>query len=74
VATSTGGRWPGLFVWPRPNDPISNYWVKQLPCSGGSRPRFDILFWNADTTRMTAGLHRDFLQMGVTNALVHPAE
>ena len=39
----------------------------------GQKPApFDILFWNADTTRMTAGLHRDFLQLGLANALVKP--
>jgi len=41
---------------------------------GRKPPPFDILFWNADTTRMTAGLHRDFLQLGVSNALVRPGE
>ena len=39
---------------------------------GKKPPRFDILFWNADTTRMTAGLHRDFLELGAANALVEP--
>ncbi len=33
---------------------------------------FDILFWNADTTRMAAGLHRDFLELGAGNTLVQP--
>ena len=39
---------------------------------GREPPPFDILFWNADTTRMTAALHRDFLQLGVTNGLARP--
>ncbi|HEY4700627.1 MAG TPA: alpha/beta fold hydrolase, partial [Streptosporangiaceae bacterium] len=61
-----------VFAWLRPNDLIWNYWVNNY-LLGKKPPAFDILFWNADTTRMTAGLHRDFLQLGAANALVHPA-
>ena len=60
-----------VFAWLRPNDLIWNYWVNNY-LLGRQPPRFDILFWNADTTRMAAGLHRDFLQMGVTNGLTRP--
>jgi polyhydroxyalkanoate synthase len=60
-----------VFAWLRPNDLIWNYWVNNY-LLGRKPPAFDILFWNADTTRMTAGLHRDFLQLGVTNALTSP--
>jgi len=60
-----------VFAWLRPNDLIWNYWVNNY-LLGRTPPPFDILFWNADTTRMTAGLHRDFLQLGATNALVQP--
>ncbi|MGO9221304.1 MAG: PHA/PHB synthase family protein [Streptosporangiaceae bacterium] len=60
-----------VFAWLRPNDLVWNYWVNNY-LLGREPPPFDILFWNADTTRMTAGLHRDFLQMGVTNGLVRP--
>ena len=60
-----------VFAWLRPNDLIWNYWVNNY-LLGRKPPPFDILFWNADTTRMTAGLHRDFLQLGATNALVRP--
>jgi polyhydroxyalkanoate synthase len=60
-----------VFAWLRPNDLIWNYWVNNY-LLGRKPPAFDILFWNADTTRMTAGLHRDFLRLGVTNALVKP--
>src|SRR6266699_1991022 len=60
-----------VFAWLRPNDLIWNYWVNNY-LLGRKPPPFDILFWNADTTRMTAGLHRDFLQLGVSNALVRP--
>ena len=60
-----------VFAWLRPNDLVWNYWVNNY-LLGREPPPFDILFWNADTTRMTAGLHRDFLQMGVTNGLTRP--
>ena len=60
-----------VFAWLRPNDLVWNYWVNDY-LLGRKPPPFDILFWNADTTRMTAALHRDFLQMGVTNGLVRP--
>jgi polyhydroxyalkanoate synthase subunit PhaC len=60
-----------VFAWLRPNDLIWNYWVNNY-LLGRKPPPFDILFWNADTTRMTAGLHRDFLELGVTNGLVRP--
>jgi len=60
-----------VFAWLRPNDLIWNYWVNNYLLGRTPSP-FDILSWNADTTRMTAGLHRDFLQMGVSNALTRP--
>ena len=60
-----------VFAWLRPNDLIWNYWVNNY-LLGRKPPKFDILFWNADTTRMTAGLHRDFLRLGAANALVTP--
>jgi polyhydroxyalkanoate synthase len=60
-----------VFAWLRPNDLIWNYWVNNY-LLGKKPPAFDILFWNADTTRMTAGLHRDFLELGAANALASP--
>jgi polyhydroxyalkanoate synthase subunit PhaC len=60
-----------VFAWLRPNDLIWNYWVNTY-LLGRKPPPFDILFWNADTTRMTAALHRDFLHLGVTNGLARP--
>jgi polyhydroxyalkanoate synthase subunit PhaC len=62
-----------VFAWLRPNDLIWNYWVNNY-LLGRKPPPFDILFWNADTTRMTAGLHKDFLELGAANALVSPGE
>src|SRR5580700_9727524 len=60
-----------VFAWLRPNDLIWNYWVNNY-LLGKKPPAFDILYWNADTTRMAAGLHRNFLELGAANALVRP--
>ncbi|HSV40593.1 MAG TPA: alpha/beta fold hydrolase, partial [Nocardioidaceae bacterium] len=62
-----------VFAWLRPNDLIWNYWVNNY-LLGKKPPAFDILFWNADTTRMSAQLHRDFLEVALRNKLVHPGE
>ncbi len=60
-----------VFAWLRPGDLIWSYWVNNY-LEGRKPPPFDILYWNADTTRMTAGLHRDFVRLAVDNALTHP--
>ena len=61
----------GVFAWLRPNDLIWNYWVNNY-LLGKRPPAFDVLFWNSDTTRMAAGLHRDFIRMTLENALTKP--
>jgi polyhydroxyalkanoate synthase len=66
-----GRRLAEIFAWLRPSDLIWNYWVNNY-LQGREPARFDILFWNADTTRMTAGLHRDFVRAAVDNALASP--
>jgi polyhydroxyalkanoate synthase len=60
-----------VFAWLRPGDLIWNYWVNNY-LLGREPARFDILFWNADTTRMTAGLHRDFVRAALSNSLTSP--
>jgi len=60
-----------VFAWLRPGDLIWNYWVNNY-LLGKRPPAFDILFWNADTTRMAAGLHADFVDLAVENKLVRP--
>jgi class II poly(R)-hydroxyalkanoic acid synthase len=60
-----------VFAWLRPNDLVWNYWVNNY-LQGKPPPAFDILYWNADTTRMTAGLHRDFIDVAVQNSLTRP--
>jgi polyhydroxyalkanoate synthase len=63
----------GVFAWLRPNDLIWNYWVNNY-LLGKNPPAFDVLYWNADTTRMPAGLHRDFMKLSLDNSIVHPGE
>lgn len=60
-----------VFAWLRPNDLIWNYWVNNY-LQGRRPPAFDILYWNADTTRMPAKLHRDFLTLAMANGLTRP--
>ena len=60
-----------VFAWLRPNDLVWNYWVESYLLGEAPKP-FDVLFWNADTTRMSAGLHRDFIDLAQRNALVDP--
>jgi polyhydroxyalkanoate synthase len=60
-----------VFAWLRPNDliwnyVINNYWLGKEP------PAFDILYWNQDTVRLAAGLHRDFVMLAMRNALAQP--
>jgi polyhydroxyalkanoate synthase len=58
-----------VFAWLRPGDLVWNYWVNNY-LLGKKPPAFDILFWNADTTRMAAGLHADFVDLAMDNTLV----
>ena len=60
-----------MFAWLRPTDLVWRYWVNNY-VQGRPPAPFDVLFWNADSTRMAAALHRDFVLMGVNNALVTP--
>jgi polyhydroxyalkanoate synthase len=60
-----------VFAWLRPGDLIWNYWVNNY-LLGKKPPAFDILFWNADTTRMSATLHADFVDLAMDNKLVTP--
>ncbi len=60
-----------VFAWLRPDDLIWNYWVNNY-LQGKTPPPFDILYWNADTTRMPAALHRNFIEIAMANALTRP--
>ena len=60
-----------VFLWLRPNDLIWPYVVNNW-LLGKEPPAFDILYWNADTTRMPAALHRDFVEISTDNSLRRP--
>lgn len=62
-----------IFAWLRPNDLIWNYWVSNY-LQGQTPPAFDVLYWNADTTRMSAGLHADFLDGAIEGSLATPGK
>ncbi|GAB3787613.1 PHA/PHB synthase family protein [Nocardioides ungokensis] len=62
-----------VFAWLRPRDLVWNYWVNNY-LLGKRPPAFDILFWNSDTTRMTAALHADFVDLAMENLLTRPGE
>jgi polyhydroxyalkanoate synthase len=68
-----GAQLAEVFAWLRPNDLVWNYWVNNY-LQGKPPPNFDILFWNADTTRMSAALHRDFIDIAIGNALTEPGK
>jgi polyhydroxyalkanoate synthase len=45
---------------------VNNYLLGKEP------PAFDVLYWNQDTVRLAAGLHRDFIKNGLENAIARP--
>jgi poly[(R)-3-hydroxyalkanoate] polymerase subunit PhaC len=61
------------FAWLRPGDLVWNYWVNNY-LLGNKPPAFDILFWNADTTRVSARLHADFVDLALDNKLATPGK
>ncbi|ANS24867.1 poly(3-hydroxyalkanoate) synthetase [Rhodococcus opacus] len=60
-----------MFAWLRPTDLVWRYWVNNY-VQGRAPAAFDVLFWNSDTTRMAAALHRDLVLLGLRNALTTP--
>jgi polyhydroxyalkanoate synthase len=45
---------------------VNNYLLGKEP------PAFDILYWNQDSVRLAAGLHRDFIRLALENSLARP--
>ncbi|MDM0115230.1 alpha/beta fold hydrolase [Variovorax sp. J22R133] len=66
-----GAEMARVFAWLRPNDLIWNYWVNNY-LLGSDPPAFDILYWNADTTRLPAAFHANILDIMSESPFVHP--
>jgi polyhydroxyalkanoate synthase len=60
------------FAWLRPNDLVWNYWVNNY-LLGQDPPAFDILAWNADTTRLSTAFHRQLMDIVAENQMARPA-
>jgi polyhydroxyalkanoate synthase len=60
-----------IFAWLRPNDLVWNYWVNNY-LLGKDPPAFDILYWNADSTRLPAKFHADLLDAYSENTFLKP--
>jgi polyhydroxyalkanoate synthase len=67
----SGDELASMFAWLRPNDLIWNYWVNNY-LLGNKPPAFDILAWNADTTRLPGQFHCDLLDLIDKNPYVRP--
>lgn len=61
------------FAWLRPNDLIWNYVINNY-LMGEDPPAFDVLFWNADATNLSATLMGDFLRLYETLAFTRMGE
>ncbi len=66
----SGEEMASMFAWLRPNDLIWNYWVNNY-LLGNKPPAFDILAWNADTTRLPGQFHCDLLDLVEKNPYVN---
>mgnify|MGYP002661343344 FL=1 len=65
-----GAEMASMFAWLRPNDLIWNYWVNNY-LLGNRPPAYDVLAWNADTTRLPGQYHCDLLELVEKNPYVN---
>ena len=59
------------FAWLRPNDLVWNYVVNNY-LHGEPPPAFDVLYWNNDSTNLTAALHSDYLSVYEQQPFANP--
>jgi polyhydroxyalkanoate synthase len=59
------------FAWLRPNDLVWNYVINNY-LHGEDPPAFDVLFWNNDSTNLTATLHSDYLRVYEKQPFANP--
>jgi polyhydroxyalkanoate synthase len=62
-----------MFAWLRPNDLVWNYVINNY-LHGEDPPAFDVLFWNNDSTNLTAQLHSDYLDVYVEQPFRNPGK
>lgn len=62
AGTMDGADLARVFAWLRPDELVWNYWVNNY-LMGRQPPALDVLFWDNDSTRLPAALHRDFIDM-----------
>jgi polyhydroxyalkanoate synthase len=61
------------FAWLRPNDLVWNYVINNY-LHGEDPPAFDVLFWNNDSTNLTARLHSDYLRVYEAQPFANPGK
>ena len=66
-----GSEMARVFAWMRPNDLIWNYWVNNY-LLGNDPPVYDVLYWNADTTRLPAAFHADMIDLITQSPYANP--
>ena len=59
------------FAWLRPNELVWTYWVNNY-LMGRDPAAFDILAWNADTTRLPGAVARQLLRIAQHNLIATP--
>lgn len=62
-----------VFAWLRPNDLVWNYVVNNY-LHGQKPPAFDVLYWNNDSTNLSAALHSDYLSLYETQPFANPGK